>query len=258
MRVEFDFEIFDFHMHPFVDAQYRCNAYQIPKDHVELMDLLSGCGVSGCAGSVVRPVNGEDFRDVIAMNDEAMAFQKLYRNVFYPGIHVHPDFPRESCAELQRRQAEGCRLIGELVPYMTGYEKYDTPAMAPVWDLAQQLGMLLSIHPTSLDDMEGLLQKFPKLNVVIAHPGERADYLARLELLKRHDNAYMDICGTGLFRFGMLKYGVDLVGSEKFLFGTDFPVCSIGMQIGGVLAERITDPQRRNIFALNARRLLGI
>lgn len=222
MRVEFDFEIFDFHMHPFMDVQYRCNPYQIPQDHVELMDLLRGCGVSGCAGSVVRQINGEDFREVTAMNDEAMALQKLYRNFFYPGIHVHADFPQESCAELQRRHGQGCRLIGELVPYMFAYPKYDMPAMAPVWDLAQQLGMLLSVHPTTIEDMDGLLKKFPKLNVVIAHPGERTDYLARLELLKRHNNAYMDICGTGLFRFGMLKYGVDTVGSENSYSGPIF------------------------------------
>ncbi len=82
--------------------------------------------------------------------------------------------------------------------------------------------------------------------------------MAKLDLLRRHSNAYLDICGTGLFRYGMLKYGVDQVGAERFLFGTDFPVCSVGMQVGGVMTEDLTPAERQAIFADNAKRLLRL
>jgi predicted TIM-barrel fold metal-dependent hydrolase len=48
------------------------------------------------------------------------------------------------------------------------------------------------------------------------------------------------------------------VGVERFLFGTDFPVCSVAMQIGGVLGENLTRKQREAIFAGNAKTLLGL
>jgi predicted TIM-barrel fold metal-dependent hydrolase len=106
--------------------------------------------------------------------------------------------------------------------------------------------------------MDKLLTDFPRLPVIIAHPGEYDAYMAKLELLRRHPNAFLDICGTGLFRYGMLKYGVDQVGAGRFLFGTDFPVCSVGMQVGGVLTEDLTPAERQAIFADNAKRLLHL
>jgi predicted TIM-barrel fold metal-dependent hydrolase len=56
----------------------------------------------------------------------------------------------------------------------------------------------------------------------------------------------------------MLRYAVDQVGSERILFGTDYPICNPGVYIGGVLAEPISDEAKENIFSKNAKRLLGI
>ena len=55
----------------------------------------------------------------------------------------------------------------------------------------------------------------------------------------------------------MLRYAVDQCGSEKILFGSDFPICSPGMNIGGVFAEHMTDAELKNVFADNFLRLIG-
>jgi len=65
----------------------------------------------------------------------------------------------------------------------------------------------------------------------------------------------MDLSGTGLFRWNMLKYGVDLCGADRFLFGSDFPICSPGMNLYGVLSENLTDAECRLIFSENFKRL---
>ena len=51
--------------------------------------------------------------------------------------------------------------------------------------------------------------------------------------MKRFENAWLDLSGTGLFRYGMLVHGVNEAGFERFLFGTDYPdlqprVCTSG------------------------------
>ena len=75
--------------------------------------------------------------------------------------------------------------------------------------------------------------------------------------MKRFPTLHWDISGTGLFRWGMLKYLVDTCGAEKLLFGTDFPICNIAMQIHGVLSEHIPDEARAAIFSGNFDRLCG-
>ena len=253
-----DYEIIDAHLHPFLNPACCINQYQAVKTAREFVTHLRQLGISLSAGSIIRKLDGDDFTPVRELNQDALEFQKRYPDFYLPGIHVHSQFPNESCQELERLHAHGVRLIGELVPYYMGWDSYAVSRMDPVWDLAAQLGYVVSIHPSTLEDIEQLLTRFPQLKVLIAHPGERADYLDKLELLKRHPNAFLDICGTGLFRHGMLEYGVKEVGVERFLFGTDFPVCSAAMQIGGVLGENLTHKQREAIFAENAKKILGL
>ena len=106
-------------------------------------------------------------------------------------------------------------------------------------------------------DIEKLMTNLPDLNVVAAHPGERNNVLERAEMMKRHKNLYWDLSGTGLFRWGMLRYLVEQCGTEKLLFGTDFPICNISMQVYGVLSERISDEAKAAIFSGNYDRLCG-
>nr|MBQ4318691.1 amidohydrolase family protein [Clostridia bacterium] len=76
--------------------------------------------------------------------------------------------------------------------------------------------------------------------------------------MEKYPNAYLDLSGTGLFRYAMLAHGVNRVGAERFLFGTDFPVCNAAMQVAAVLSEYLTDEDYELIFSGNAKRLLGL
>ena len=78
------------------------------------------------------------------------------------------------------------------------------------------------------------------------------------QILKKYPNAYLDLSGTGLFRYGMLKHGVDMVGAEKFLFGTDYPITNPHMYVQAVEFEHITEEAKDMIFYQNAERILGI
>ena len=51
--------------------------------------------------------------------------------------------------------------------------------------------------------------------------GERQYYEKHLERMAKYENLYLDLSGTGLFRYGMLAYGAKKVGAERFLFGTN-------------------------------------
>ena len=98
----------------------------------------------------------------------------------------------------------------------------------------------------------------PKLKFVAAHPNDKELYLLHIERLKKFDNFRLDLSGTGIFRYGLVAYGVKKVGSEKFVFGTDYPICNPRMYVQAILQEPITDADRENILYKNAAELLDI
>ncbi|MBR0458376.1 MAG: amidohydrolase [Victivallales bacterium] len=251
-------KIFDFHLHPFIDLKDRIGHYGAPASTEAFVAHLKKVGITSCAGSVVRPIDGKEFAPIREMNDQALRFRDRFPDFYHPGMHILPGFPDESIQELDRMRAEGVKLIGELVPYMMGYREYMHPTLLPVWEYAQKTQMLVSIHSIDIQDMEKLVASFPRLKVVMAHPGEFPSLQQKLEVMKKHPNAYLDICGTGLFRYNMLSYTVKAIGADRILFATDFPTCNPAMQVAAVDFEDITPDEREAIFHGNAERLLGL
>ncbi len=250
-----DYEIFDAHIHPFNDPADNFAWYGAPSSKEEFFDELRRAGISRSAGDVIRRGDGSDFAPVREANAESMA---VGVEGFLPGIQIHPAFPEESCREVEEAHRRGARLIGELVPYLAGWERYCDPGCRVAFALAGELGMVLSIHPTTDEDMAQLLKTFPNLKVLIAHPGDREEYLSKLALMNEFSNAYLDLSGTGLFRYNMLRYGIGRAGMDRFLFGSDFPICNAAMNIGAVLNEKLTEAERVAVFSGNFRRLFAI
>ena len=79
-----------------------------------------------------------------------------------------------------------------------------------------------------------------------------------VERMKKFPNLNLDISGTGLFRYGLLAALAQTVGSDRVLFGTDYPICNPGMYVQAVLGEHIPDEDKEKILFGNARRILGI
>lgn len=253
---EHGFEVIDAHIHPFLENEgANIAAYGSPASPDEFVAELKSLGISKVCGSVIlrKDCRMEDIREA---NRIALRFQNRYPDFYLPGIHVHGGFPEESCEEIETMVQKGVRWIGELVPYIMNTGEYNSPGMMRIFDLAQQLGIPVNLHdgwPAELIDPA--VKQFPNLKLVLAHPGETGRAKERFEYMALHDNVYMDLSGTGLFRWNMLKYGVDLCGADRFLFGSDFPICSPGMNLFGVLSENLSDAECRLIFSENFKRL---
>lgn len=253
-----NFEVIDAHIHPFLYEASNTKWFDNPASHEEFFVDLKRAGISQCCGSVIRMLENPNFNDIKALNREALELAKLYPE-YIPGINVHGNFPNESCEEVEKLyKEENVRWIGELVAYMMGYENYASENMFQVYALAQDLGIPVNIHPYGLEEIEKVCENFPKLNVVIAHPTSGLNSVKeRFELLKKYSNAYLDLSGSGVFRYGVLKSGIDYVGKHKFLFGTDYPICNPKMMIEGILFEHLADDEFESVFSGNFKRLIG-
>jgi len=261
-----EFEIIDFHTHPFTCddnnlCPYASHCNMTPYTTIELMDthnVINFCGSVICFKD--REGHENQWQTVKQSNDLALELAKKYDGRYIPGFHVHPSYVRESCEEVERMGKLGIKLLGELVPYIHGWpaQDYTTKELDEILDVAASYNMVVSFH-SSTSKFADMIKKHPDITFVGAHPDEYNEYMFHLELLKECDNYYLDLSGYGVFRQNMLRYGIDKVGVEKFIFGSDYPTCSLPMYIGAVLLDTgITDTEKEYIFLKNAKRLLNL
>jgi len=252
-----DYGIIDAHMHPLLSGDRPDHPFHIPDDYGEFFAEQQKAGISVSCGSFITSSRSGGFEVIRQCNERVMELYRERPEEFLPGINVHPDFPELSCLEIARCHEAGCRVVGELAGYIMGYDRFNSPGMFQIFEEAQSRDMLISLHPTSLEDITGVAENFPKAKIMLAHPGGMKGIVKNFELLNRFPNLYFDLSGTGLFRWGMLRYGVDKVGSDRILFGTDFPICNSGMNVFGVLFENLSDAERRRILRTNFIDLTG-
>ncbi len=252
-----NYEIIDFHCHPFVAAEQNFCRYDKEIGVEDFAEDMTRAGIRTFCGSVVKQ-GVQSFDDIRKLNRDALHLRGVYGGRYIPGVHIHPDYVRESCEELQAMHARGVRLIGELVPYMMGWSAYTCPGAMEIFAYAQELDMVVNFHSGDDEDMARLYRSFPHMQFVAAHPREYEGYMKHLEHMEKYENVCLDLCGTGLFRYGMLRCGVSRVGASRFLFGTDYPICNPAMQVHGILYERLRDADYEAIFAGNAKRILRI
>lgn len=259
--------IIDFHTHPYLErSQNICAHLGHVNESVDYIpEYFHTLGIDMICGSVITktcdPFEGKEknWAVIARLNEAALELQERWGNFYVPGFHVSPDFVEESCREIERMSKLGLRLIGELVPGRMGWDDYSCEAFDVILDVATAHNMVVNFHSQHKDNMDRMVQKHPDTVFVAAHPGEYADYLRHLARMKMSKNYYLDLSGTGLFRYAMLRRGIDEMGVERFVFGSDFPTCGTPMFLGGVAGDPLlTEEEKEMILCTNAKRLLGL
>jgi len=257
-----DFEIIDFHTHPFIDpinniCSHKEYCGMSAENTVEIFKKL---GISKICGSVISTEDdcfSSMWEKIRFNNDTALELWERYGDFYVPGFHIHPDYMEKSVEEIHRMHKKGVRLIGELVPYMDGWTNYARDDFSVLLDEAGKHNMVVNFHSMDEDEMDKMVSRHPDVVFVAAHPGGYGNVLRHIERMRRHENYYLDISGTGLFRYGMLRRVIDDVGADRVLFGSDYPTCNTAMFIGGVLLDPLlSDAEKEMIFSENAKKLL--
>ncbi len=253
-------KIIDCHIHPAVDSKTDFCWYKKSGNIKKQFDDLKRAGISKACGSPIIAKIPESFKEIKKLNDIALSIRDKFPDFYIPGIQIHPDFPDESCKEIERCCGKyDVRWIGELVGYLMGFpDNYVSENMNMIMEYASKYNVVINFHCFDITVIEKLCKNLPQLNFVLAHPGEKDRFLKRIELVKKFNNLYLDISGTGIDRYGMLKKAVEIAGYQKIIFGTDYPINNPAVYVAGVLFEKLTEKQYRAIFSENFLRLTGL
>ena len=155
----------------------------------------------------------------------------------FKGVKLHPDFQK---FYIDGEDAEKFyRVIGDRLPILfhTGDDRYEYS------------------KPKRLVEMA---KKYPNVNFIGAHFGGYRCW-ADAYLYKGLDNVYFDTCSSLPFISPQkARELIDLLGVEKFFFGTDFPMWDAVGELERFNKIALTEKEREIIFSSNLKKLLKI
>lgn len=135
------------------------------------------------------------------------------------------------------------------------------PRGAPAWALAnaRSLPVLLHTWENSIYDGPAVVRKvagrYHQAKILLGHSCHGA-WTEVIQLAKDFPNIYLELCAV-MDERGILERFVGELGSERIVFGTDYPWFNHHYYIGAVLGAGLSDDDYRNIFYRNAQKILG-
>lgn len=178
-----------------------------------------------------------------------------------------------AAAEAGRVLEAGARGIGELRPDSQGMEMSAGGAMDAVAALAAEAGVPLLLHVSepvghaypgksglAVDALVDLAARWPALRIVAAHWGGGLPFYTLMpEVRAALQNTSFDTAASSLlYDPKVYRVAADLVGAERILFGSDFPLQSQKRCIERVEEAPLSAEERSLVLGENARRLLGL
>ena len=174
-------------------------------------------------------------------------------------------------AEINRLSEHGIRGIGEIRAEKQGFFSMTDKEYRALAETLIENKLILLLHVSEpvghqypgkegakLELIEGLLIKLKGVNMILAHGGGGLPFYSYMSEVRDYlDKVWFD---TAAFPFlydnDILKALISAVGSDKILFGSDFPLISQDKVISYIEASDINKDDKSRIFCDNLNHLL--
>jgi hypothetical protein len=186
---------------------------------------------------------------------------------------VNPAWGDGAALEVERCSAAGLRGVGELHPDTQGFDIADKPSLAPLMDTAQRLGLPVLVHSsepvghqypgkgrTTPGKLYQFIENFAENPIICAHWGGGLPFYAMMpEVPEAIRNVYFDMAASPfLYRAQVIATVAGLVGADKVLFATDYPLIQHRRIMRQVEESGLDSAAQEAILGGNAARLLGL
>ncbi|MFC2019545.1 amidohydrolase family protein [Chloroflexota bacterium] len=235
----------------------------------ELVASMDECGIDI---SVITNLGWTTHRLCAETNDYIMESVARYPERLVGFCAVQPNSPEAAVAELERCARGGIRGVGELRPDMQAFD-FMAEEVAPVLAAIEEHKLILLTHASepvghdypgkgaiTPDMLYPFIVAHPEMNVVCAHWGGGLPFYGLMpEVKKAMRNVFFDTAASPfLYSPEVYSRVIQLVGADKILFGSDYPLLSPSRLLGEVDSLGLAGADRESILSGNARRLLGI
>lgn len=278
--------VIDFHTHVFPPrlAQNRsryidsdpCFAMLYSKKEARLAtaeELIESMDKSGVDVSVILNIGWVTHELCVETNDYILECVARYPKRLVGFCSVQPLSTQAAIAEIERCARGGARGVGELRPDVQLLNLTDDEAVEPFVEALRTHRLVLLTHASEPlgHDYPGkglvtpemlypFISRYPDLPIVCAHWGGGLPFYALMPEVKRAmQNVYFDTAASPfLYRPQIYQAASTLVGADKILFGSDYPLLAQDRLLREIGDTSLSDEEKRMIKGCNAARLLNL
>jgi len=191
------------------------------------------------------------------------------------GLGCFDPFSDGAAEETQRcLQKGGLSGIGELAFYQSGIENASLARLKPIMEICRDRNLPVLIHtnepvghqypgktPNTLAQIYRLVDAFPQNSIVLAHWGGGLFFFSLLkrEVKQRLNRVYFDTAASPyLYDPSVYRLAIELVGAEKILFGSDFPLLPPATYFEEMKTAGLSEEEMGQICGTNAAKLFNI
>ena len=278
--------IIDFHTHIFPDTVRNdrtpylerdatfSHLYSDPKARLSSAgQLIEKMDRDGIDIAVTLGMGWQVHEFAVECNNYILESAKAFPDRLVPFCTVNPILGEVAAAEVERCADLGARGIGELHSYTQGYRLDDEDVMSPIMEVAIDRGLIVLTHSSepvghiyagkgtvTPDELCGFIELFPEARIVCAHWGGGLPFYSLMpEVADALQNVYFDSAASPfLYTPNVFANAINLVGPDKVLFGTDYPLISHKRLLAQVESQALDPEVKAGVLGDNARRLLGL
>lgn len=247
----------------FIDIHTHCclGKRDMTPERMEVLAKRAGIRRVNLLGDFVI---GSTAEQMVRCNSDTIARVQAQPDFFSGFCYLNPMLDRTLLLEEIDRCVEA-GLIGlkfevelncrsdRLDPLMAAAEARGLPVLHHSW---YQPGFEArpTLDESTPADLADLARRFPKVTIVMAHLAG-VGHRGVLDVAAC-SNVLVDTSG-GPPVAGLVAFAVDVLGAERVIYGSDFPIRNFASQLGRVFGAELTAEQRRLILHDNAVRVLG-
>lgn len=232
----------------------------------------------------VMDEQGVDRSVVFGFPWRQVSTMRLHNTYIMEAVALHPDrliglccldpFVEDPVIEIERCISGGLSGVGELAFYDRGLDEATLDALDPVMAFCENADLPVMIHtnepvghtypgkaPMTLQQVSSLLERFPGNRIILAHwGGGLLLYHLMKKGVKEHlKNTWFDTAASPfLYDNRIYRIATDILGPDRILFGSDFPLLKPGRYFNEMEASGLTEQQLAVIKGLNAKALFAV
>lgn len=258
----------------FTRDPYFRRLYESPRVRLATAEqLIAELDAAGFDRAVVCGWGWTDHALCVEQNDYLVDAVKRYPDRLVGFAAIQPTAGPAAVREVERIAKAGLRGVGELMPHGQGFQLDQEPVIAPVAEACQALGLPLLTHTSepvghlypgkgdvTIQTVLHLATSFPELKIVCGHWGGGLPFYELMpEVRAAARNVWYDTAASPfLYEPRIYAAAMVLVGAQKVLFGSDFPLLRIKRCVSQVVGAGLADEDVSAILGGNAARLLGV
>jgi len=248
--------------------------YSQPKAKlVTAEELVASMDENGIDLSVALNIGWVSHELCVETNNYVLDSMSRYPERLIGFCSVQPKAGDAAIIELERCAKAGARGIGEMRSDVQGFDLRDKMTMNPLVDAAMKHNLIFLTHSSepvghqysgkgsiTPDVLYPFILNFPDLKLVCAHWGGGLPFYALMpEVAKVLTNVFFDTAATAfLYQPQIFPQVSDIIGSDKILFGSDYPLISQSRIMAQIQSLELAKGDQTKILGGNAQKILNI